>query len=358
MRHAARRDESRDRPGRAAAVVTHARVVAPAELDDASIEEWNGFLECAGFQSPFLSAAWARMVCALRESARVAVLQDDERVLGFFPYEMSGAALRAARRIGGHLSDCCGLIGEPQLRLSPAELLAAAGIAYFEFDHLPAAQAAHGLPAGRPQWGLRIRIGDARTYWQAVAEHNRPFAKKVDSGARQLARDIGPLRFAFQTADLDAEVANLIARKRAQYARSGVADGLGEPWARALVARAAASTDRYCGGVMSTLYAGDRWVASSLGLRCGELLHEWLPVYEPALRRYGPGHILRRFIIENSAANAISMLDFGEGRNPHKVKYVVETYEMSKGQWTVPGWRALAARAIRSAAWRLEMLRR
>jgi CelD/BcsL family acetyltransferase involved in cellulose biosynthesis len=101
--------------------------------------------------------------------------------------------------------------------------------------------------------------------------------------------------------------------------------------------RLARENDCQCTGMLSTVHAGETWVASHLGLRNGPLLHYWFPVYNEDLSKYSPGHILIKQIIEQTPSDGIFEMDFGCGEGQHKKSYVRETYCVYRDYWKGPG---------------------
>lgn len=299
--------------------------------------EWAWRDYFAADPNPFLSPHWARMVSRTHGRTFVALLHDEDGLAGVLPFQR-GPFFRI-ERAGGDLSDRFGVVAAPTFRPELREVVRHLGGLRMHFSHGPC------WADGRDQIGLRLDLtGD---FWARV---DKDFRKKLFRRRRQIAADIGPLRFTWHA---PSNVAALIETKRAQYARTGARGALRHSWARDLVAMAATATDQHCSGQLATLHAGDRWVASALNLRCGDTLHGWLPVYDPALTKYGPGHLLRAAIIDAASEHGVQTMDMGEGLNPHKLEYPTERYAMKAGVYIAAGWRGIVGRAISAVEWRL-----
>jgi len=150
-----------------------------------------------------------------------------------------------------------------------------------------------------------------------------------------------------------APLSHLIAMKRRQYKASGVPDPLAPDWARALLARLAGTDYETCSGVLSTLYAGDTWVASHFGLRSSHILHDWFPVYNPELREFGPGRLLLKSMCEAATNEGIRCIDRGAGESPAKRDIGNERHLYYRGAWFQSGTKATAVRMLWSLKWLL-----
>jgi hypothetical protein len=84
--------------------------------------------------NPFLSPEFAIAVGRFRPDARVAILEDGQSLVGFFPFEKRRLGLGVP--IGGRLSGCQGVVHVPGAEWDPRELLRGCGLAAWQFDNL------------------------------------------------------------------------------------------------------------------------------------------------------------------------------------------------------------------------------
>lgn len=249
------------------------------------------------------------------------------------------------KRLGGELSDYFGVVAPPGIGLSPGRLLKLAGLTTLGFTHLPQSQTLRGLVGEQPERGLRIAIGEA--YWHDLRQRDKRFVTDTERRERKLIETKGPLHFVFHDTGLD----HLVAAKRAQYGRTGVGDPLADPKAVRFLAKLATLSHPSCQGVLSTLMAGDDWVASHFGLRHGGTLHYWFPVYNPEFQAFSPGRLLVKAIIQSG--NGIRLIDRGAGDTPAKRDFANEDQVLTRGLWQIPSARALACRLGLAVKWRL-----
>lgn len=316
------------------AVVKRADSLSPEEL-----QAWERFSTTQPqLASPFMSAHYARAVAESGADARVCIIRDDNEISAFFPYLYTGrlaGAFGVAERIGGELTDTFGVVADSEFRTTPQELLRLAKINYLNFSHLPASQLRHGLEASQPRVGLRTRL-DPRTVpvLDSVPSIGKHYLKESVRRTRKLNEDVGPLRFEFNVEqDRSQALDLLIRRKRAQYQASGAADSLRERWKRNTLARLLAYRFDTCQGVLSSLYAGDTWIASHFGIMGNGILHMWFPVYNQDYAKYSPGRLLLHGIIESCREGGFATIDRGEGDTPIKREIANEEYQLYRGIW-------------------------
>jgi CelD/BcsL family acetyltransferase involved in cellulose biosynthesis len=332
-------------------------VVAPHELSDDERKLWRQFCNAPAFAHPFYSLAFAECVARVRPHVRVCVLERENGIDGFFPFQFAGRwerVLGAAEPVGGYMSDCFGVIARPATRFSPSELLAAADLKVIAFHHLVEDQHRFGLSGEQPRIGHRIMIGgDPADYWERLKSSNKRFVAEIGRRRRKIVETLGSLRLKTSSGDTAAELKELIALKRRQYRETRASDALAQPWKRALLLELARGCDPACSGVLSELYAGDTWVASHFGLRNRDTLHYWFPIYNAELAKFAPGHLLISQILDESSAMGIRIIDRGEGDQPHKTMWLTEPHTFYRGLWYRAGARSFIHRLQFAATWRL-----
>ena len=137
---------------------------------------------------------------------------------------------------------------------------------------------------------------------------------------RRIERERGPLRWAWH--DLNPlALEQMFEWKREQYQRTGVTDVLGVPWVKKLVESIYGyQSPDFC-GVLSTLYIGERPIAMHFGMRSGNILASWFPVYDPQYSVYSPGTILLLKFIEEAARQGIKRIDLWQGEERYKTNF-------------------------------------
>ena len=87
-------------------------IVRPEDLGESEISRWRELQEAnPSLDNPFLSVEFTLAMGRLRDDVRVAVIQDNNTITGFFPYERHSFGI--GKPLGGFLTTCHGLIRPP-----------------------------------------------------------------------------------------------------------------------------------------------------------------------------------------------------------------------------------------------------
>jgi CelD/BcsL family acetyltransferase involved in cellulose biosynthesis len=318
-------------------------VVTPAELGPAELAAWRRLQSAnPGLANPFLAPEYTCAVGRARPDARVAVLQDGQEIVGFFPFHR--------RRLGTGtpiaLSHAQALVHAPGLSWDPQELLRACGLAVWEFDRLLADQAPfapfHKYPVANP-------VMDLRDGYDAYLERRRQASERVRVAlrkGRKMGRELGELRFEFDARDREG-LAQVLRWKSAHYRRTGRRDRFASRWLAGLVDDLYELRAPGCTGSMSLLWAGDRLVAGHFGLRSERVLVSCFPTYDVAVSRYSPGWSLFLGMAEGAAGRGVHMLELGKGDEDYKQSLKTSDLALAEGWVQRRSLKAAARAAVR-----------
>jgi hypothetical protein len=113
--------------------------IAGKELTSSLADRWAAWHQAdAALSSPYFHPEFTRCVARLKPNVEIAVLEEENRVVGFFPYERVSSSL--GRPVGGVLSDFHGLVCDAGVKIDPLDLLRACKLAAWDFSHLPISQ--------------------------------------------------------------------------------------------------------------------------------------------------------------------------------------------------------------------------
>lgn len=330
------------------------QVVSPDELSQLDQEMWRKFL--APRPVAFLSYAFARAVASCHPSVRVCRIVRDGRPVAFFPFQYRSRAHALAgigERLGGELSDYFGPVAESGFCITPKTLLHLSGLRSLLFSQLDESQSGKGLSGEKPEVGFLIDFPQGgQAYWEEKGRNDKKFVSDTERRERKLVQEYGPISFVFSAADSERSLDRLIADKRSQYHRTLVRDVLVEERARAILRALHRTRDPQCSGIISTLHAGDTWVASHFGLRSGSTLHYWFPVYNPALKSFSPGRLLLKQIVLGAQQLGLARIDRGGGDSPAKRDFATSQHFFYSGLWQLPSVAAITHHIGLSIAWR------
>ena len=328
----------------------------PIPFDDltaSDLASWTAVLQGERFSSPFLAPEFCKAANQVSGNVFVASLGSRDDAV-FFPFQRRGYLPTIADKVGGHMSDWCGIVGSGKNRFGEREILAATGLSVFCFDHWPQAECPISSERVVETQGTKVVVENPQTYFADLRAKDRKFVNEVERLERQLTESFGKVRFEWHSTRSEMELERLIVEKRKQYEQSKVADALSSSWSQNLLRALLATRSKDFDAVMSTIYCGDNWLASHFGLRFGNVLHVWFPVYNADFRRFGPGHMILFKIIAHGLSIGIREFDFGVGLASYKKKYGGVVYSVAKGNLKARDLTSFAHSAAQSIKWRIQ----
>ena len=295
-------------------------------------EDWLRWLQIQksrrDLSNPFFHPGLTRSVASIRDDVEVVVLSDDESPVGYFPFQRCPGNI--AQAVVGRLSEFHGVISMPGIHFEPEELLRAAGLRAWHYDHLPVSQ--HQFE--NSTWGYSaspfMDLSSGYNAYRETVKKKGSSLSQVERKRRKMVREIGPLKFEFQATDEDA-FQSLIKWKTEQHRRTGVLQIMKAEWVPALLDLLKQTQFHDFQGQFSTLHAGNNLVAVHLGLRNDSALHIWFPTYNRKYEKYSPGLILLLEMAKQAAAEKLNRIDFGRGEERYKANFKTDDFQIAEG---------------------------
>lgn len=305
-------------------------VITAKELDAGSHARWLALQSSnPALASPYFCPEFTLAVGDACDDVRVAVLEEDNRIVGFFPFQ---ARWSIGAPLGRMLSDHHGVVCAPGTRWHWPQLLRAAGLSCWRFYHLCADQAAATRVKRSESLGLDLSRGFAAYKASHLATHAasvRVYERKL----RKIEREIGPLRYV-DNAHESSVFESLLRLKSDQYQRTGAVNVLEFAWVHDLLDRIRRIDLPHFGGRIAALYAGDELIAAMLGMRSETVWHGCFSAYEPSLAKYSPGVQLLMFTAESVADQGLRLLDLGKGDEQYKQVFADCSIPLAEGAFT------------------------
>jgi CelD/BcsL family acetyltransferase involved in cellulose biosynthesis len=265
--------------------------------------------------SPFFSPHFTRAVAAVRADVEVAILEQGQEIVGFFPYQRT--RFRIGNPVGGYLNDFQGLISRSELDLDLNRLLRDCGLLTWRFDHLIAEQSQFQECHWSRRRSLHIDVSERfGGSWPTQGIKSARIRETLRK-ARKFEREQGPIRFVPHETDPRAFQA-LLRWKSDQYRRTGAMDIFSLRWPIELLKRLNQEPSVELRGQLSALYFGDRLAAVHQGLRSNHVLHSWFPAYDPSLAALSPGMMLFVKLAREAESLGIERIDLGAGESVFK----------------------------------------
>jgi CelD/BcsL family acetyltransferase involved in cellulose biosynthesis len=339
-----------------------ATLSSPLDLSENEIERWNQLTaDNPDLDSPFFAYDFSAAAAQAGMDVFVCTLRRSGEIVGFFPFQFKNTHLRllgVAQRVGGELNDYSGIIATPSLKISWRDLLAYSRLNLYEISHLEAQQQNLGLKgeSAVPSPTIDFSIDENHLNSKERRKRNH-FLKETERRIGKTIEDLGPLRFNFFSENVESELERCMAHKREQYTRTGSADPLDPTSARKLLSLLARNQSKQCRGIVSTLYAGDHWLATHMGLLNDQVMHYWFPVYNAEFIDYSPGRTLIVKLVEHAKAQGVRIFDFGAGSSQMKRKFSNSERTVLKGLAKTGHPYAELYKIVLSVGWRINALK-
>jgi len=307
--------------------MTKVHVVQGACLSPRQLQAWDQIQQTVpGLESPYFRPEFTQQVAAVRDDVEVGILEEGNDICGFFPYQRG--AWRVGYPVGGRLSDFQAVIALPHAVWDARELVQACGLRSWRFHHLLAAQ----QPFAPYQESTAVSpVMDLSEGFEAYCRRAQSSViPQVQRKTRKLEREVGPLRFDFQSGEREA-LLTIRQWKSQQYRESEIVDPFTFDWITQLVEQIFERREPQFSGVLSTLHAGDRLVAAHFGMRSGSVLHWWFPAYDREFARYSPGSILLLEIARAAESQGIRRIDLGKGEETYKTWFSTGAIALASG---------------------------
>jgi CelD/BcsL family acetyltransferase involved in cellulose biosynthesis len=303
-------------------------LVRYGELDLDQVRKWRAWQQAVpGYASPFMHPRFTDAVSAVRQDARVLVVEDAGEIIAFWPLHVRPGGL--ARPIAAPLSDHTGPICRPDRQahagFDPARALRGVGLRALSFTGLtdPYGLFGDAISSSQPS---HIAEFDDRGGEGFLADQNALYGKRFKNLRRKerlLERDFGAGRFILDDRRPES-LARLFALKSEQFKSTGRHDVFSPNWVQKLIARLNDIQDPTFRAIVSTLEVEGELASSEFNLIAGNTLSSWIVAYDPKFSIGSPGHLIVMNIVREIGSLGVNRIDFGPGHDYYK-KYFVNT---------------------------------
>jgi len=292
--------------------------ISARELDSGLCARWQTIQDSnPDLATPYFCFEYTQAVAAARDNVYVGVLEDNNTIIGFFPWEQKSRDVIGP--VGGRLSDYQGAIIPPQQQWNVEALMKAYGIKVWEFDHLLSSQkpqARHSVVYPAHSAFIDLSAGFA-SYLQKKKSSGSKHLVKLQRLERKFEKEVGEVRFDLYAKDNTA-FDKVIEWKSAQCVRTGLPEFLKWNWVRVLLEHIRHTGNQNFSGMLTVLSTDKEIIAAHFGMRSQSVCHWWFPVYNRAYSKYSPGGILLLKFAEAAAMEGLRIVDLGKGDEMYK----------------------------------------
>jgi len=292
-------------------------LLRPHELTATQVACWREIQNQAkSLQSGLFCAELVQMVDRHRAGLEVALIENRNRCVGFFPFYRD--RWNFARPFAGPLTDFQGVVAALDEPLDIRELLRSCNLNGWSFDHLLAEQQAfrpyHVIQGESPYMDLSRGFEAYRTNRRNARSDE---LKEALRKSRKIQRELGALRFE-PYVQKEAALNQLLKWKAEQLHRTKAKNSLSSAWISSLMREVITTRTPEFAGMLSAIYVGDQLAAATLGVRSRNVLHGWVTAYDRKFAKYSPGLILLTQLGQAAENLGVHRIDMGKGSEPYK----------------------------------------
>ncbi|HID82978.1 MAG TPA: GNAT family N-acetyltransferase [Chromatiales bacterium] len=305
------------------------------EMDKTLQQRWQEIQASnPALANPYFCVEYTEAVAAVRDDVFVGIMEEDNRVVGFFPFQRKSKKI--AGPVGGRLSDYQGVIISPEQEWSVEDLMQGCDLNIWDFDHLLAAQqpleSFYEKIASSPV--MNLAEGFER-YVQIKRESGSKKIKQLQGLWRKFERDIGEFRLELYSEN-SAAFQQVIQWKHEQCLRTGVVDFMSWGWTTGMLEQIWKKRSDNFAGMLSVLYHEDEIIAAHMGMRSATVCHWWFPGYNHSFSKFSPGGLLLLKVAEEIAGQGIISIDLGKGDDAYKSWFTTGSIALAEGSVMLP----------------------
>lgn len=282
---------------------------------------------CGG--SPFLRPEYVLAVARFRANVEVALAKSAGEIVAVFPFERVRSSLGQAA--GGLMSDGDGIVAGQGVSVDLPALLRACSLSEWRFEHLDTAQALFKPYCSYLAPAAIIDLSKGmQHYLDTKSASGSRILQQSQRKKRKINRELGPVKFVFRSDE--AEVLDkLLEMKSAQLAKKGKVDVFQEIWLSRTIKELAGIDHSGFTGCLSALYAGDKIIATHIGLRSHGVFTSWIPAYDMSFAAYSPGLVMHLELLQHTAEQGVEKIDLGRGINQLKSSLMTHSAPLAVG---------------------------
>jgi len=300
--------------------------------------------------NPLFRPEFTQAVAAERPDVAVAVWEQAGEPVGFLPFERTRQL--SGRAVGFYINECQGAITRPGLVWSPSEVIRAAGLRSWRFDHLRDSQRAFTPHHYIEQKSIYLDLSKGfDLYRKSRGKSLSEFVTRTIQKDRMAGRELGDVRVEINPADPVA-FEQLLQWKIDQTRRTRVPCMFDMDWVIALHKRLLACDTENFAGMYFTLRFGHRLAAGLFGFRSGNVLQGSVLGYDRELSRFAPGFVLMVRVAQFATSLGITRIEMGSGKEPYKEKMASGFEPLYEGMVpTSPAWNPVCRNLYRTKHW-------
>ncbi len=302
-------------------VLTDVEVLRVDSFTDDLRDKWEELRTRYQLDSPYFDFEFMQCVNEVRDDISVAILRDQDEIVGFFPFQRVGG--KKAYPVGGLINDYHGIIGDPELQNHWLTFLRKSILNSWRFHSMETV-----CPASEPYRYARIPCPyidlsqGFQNYYRNATIHSSVFRRQSQKTSK-MKRELGELRLEYNSRDPEL-LETVIRWKREKFKRTQAFDILSVDWTANLVRSVFQRELPNFYSTLNVLWAGDKLVAAHMGISTKSILHYWFPTFNYEFGKYSPGTQMFLMLAEEAASRGIKLIDLGYGDDGFKSQWAFQ----------------------------------
>ena len=323
------------------------------DLTEAEIIAWRKLTSRhTPFNSPFYQYDFTLLVsrCDLIVDVILGLLNNE--IVFILPVQYKNGfnyLIGYSEKIAAHLADYSGGIVDITQNLNITML----PIQYTILDHMPELSINPFSDQVSSYQELSSQI-ILETTWQKMASKiDNEFLNEIHLNQANLEKNFGSIQFKFQNENIENLECLLFAINEECIERK-VISPFKDKWTVLLLRQLFLADKKEVKPIMSTLFAGNRWIASMFGIEANGVLHYWFYKSNPSAELYSPLNVLICQVIKASVKNNLACIDLGFGQKQFKEKLCSQFIPLYKMEFVNNSINARAIKLVNSFLWKLK----
>lgn len=289
------------------------RVIPAGQLGACHVAAWSRLQRSdPALASPFFRPEFTLAMAAVRGDVYVATWEHASEPIGFLPFERAGGA---GKPVGSHINEVQGAIARGDLAWSPREVVRAAGLRSWNFDHVAVTQECLApyisVVADSPYMDL------SQGFERYFNSRGHSWSKKLRQKERKAVRELGEVRLEVEPANRHA-LRTLLAWKAEQCRRTHRPCAYNVKWVVKSFERLLDHLTDDFSGLLFSLYFGRRLAAAEFDISSRSVMHGIVSGYDRELSQYAPGLLLTVRVAQAASNRGIARIDLGKGAERYK----------------------------------------
>jgi CelD/BcsL family acetyltransferase involved in cellulose biosynthesis len=287
------------------------------QLNEKEIKAWQNFTTYdSSCSSPFYQYDFARLLSETNLYVAVIIGYQDDDVKFLVPFQFASGLNRligVAQQLGGHLSDYSGVIS--QHGFDKTIIVEQCLIDYMLFDHAPNSSITRQLVKElqfQEESSQVLIKGPLEEYLAQIKIKNSNFSREIAETEQQLVEKYGAIHFIFHN-EYEMHLELFFKYHKKHCDELNVRDPLANENDKKLIRKLHQLQGNRLKPVLSTLYAGDTWLATHLGIEANGVIHYWFHIENKAIAHYIPAKHLLLKVIKAAFEKKLHCIDLGFG---------------------------------------------